>query len=302
LAEGLGATIAGGTANAASGSAAIVAGGESNVASGAYSFAGGRNSQANHQGAFVWGDSTNVDVHSTVPNQFIVRANGGAAFIRGVAAPPSTNAALAVQHGATSGEAAWLWNSNSGAASSVIRLLKQPAGANNFLQCTNFDGTIAINKCHIDANGTLVNGSDFAEALPAMGERKSYEAGDVLVASSEREGSVECSSSRYDRRIIGVYSTRPAVLGADKGGETRVDAQDVPVAITGIVPTKATAENGPILAGDLLTTSSTPGHAMKATPVVVGGAEIYPAGTVLGKALTSLHGETGVVKVLVMLR
>jgi hypothetical protein len=301
VASGQYSSITGGDHNIAAGSFATVVGGQRNIASGNYSFAGGRSSRAIHQGAFVWGDLTDADVISTVANQFLVRANGGAAFIRGVAAPTGTSAGLQVEHGGTQGEAAWLYTANS-TTGSVIRLLKVPRGSNHFLQCTTFDGFVTSNKCHIDENGSMVSGSDFAEALPAIGKRKSYEPGDVLVASSEREGSVERSSSRYDQRVIGVYSTRPAVLGADKDGETRVDAEDVPVAITGIVPTKVTAENGPIAAGDLLTTSSTPGHAMKATPVVVGGAEIYRAGTVLGKALTSLHGETGVVKVLVMLR
>jgi hypothetical protein len=295
------ASVGGGRINRATGSFSTVPGGQGNVASGFSSFAAGNRAFAGHNGAFVWGDSTDATVSSTVANQFLVRANGGAAFIRGVAAPTNTLAGLQVEHGGTQGEAAWLYTNNS-TTGSVIRLLKVPRGNNDFLQCATFDGFATSNKCHIDANGTMVSGSDFAEALPAMGKRKSYEPGDVLVASSEREGSVERSSSRYDRRVIGVYSTRPAVLGADKDGETRVDPDDVPVAITGIVPTKVTAENGPIFAGDLLTTSSIPGHAMKATPVVVGAAEIYRAGTVLGKALTSLHGETGVVKVLVMLR
>jgi hypothetical protein len=158
------------------------------------------------------------------------------------------------------------------------------------------------NKCHINAAGTFVNGSDFAEALPARGGKASFEPGDVLVVSRNGRGTVETSAARYDRRAIGVYSTRPGFLGADKDGDVRVDAQDIPVAITGIVPTKATSENGPIEPGDLLTTSSTPGYAMKATPVSVEGVEIYPAGTILGKALTPLIGERGKIRMLVLPR
>lgn len=40
---------------------------------------------------------------------------------------------------------------------------------------------------------------------------------------------------------------------------------EVPLAVVGIVPCKVTTENGPILVGDLLVTSSTPGYAMKCT-------------------------------------
>jgi hypothetical protein len=301
-ASGISAAVAGGQSNTASGASSAIPGGANNTATGVAGLAAGFKARANHDGAFVWGDFTDVDISSTGTNQFIVRANGGARFLRGMTTHHGTFATLQAEQGGTSGEAAWLYTPASNNSSTVINLLKHPAGANNFLNCTNYDGVSAIGKCHIDANGTMVSGSDFAEALPAMGKRKGYEPGDVIVASSEKEGHVERSSRRYDSRVIGVYSTRPGVLGADKDGETRVDAEDVPVAITGIVPTKVTAENGPIFAGDLLTTSSTPGHAMKATPVVVGGVEIYRAGTVLGKALTSLHGETGVVKVLVMMR
>jgi hypothetical protein len=113
---------------------------------------------------------------------------------------------------------------------------------------------------------------------------------------------VEKSTAPYDTRVAGVYSTRPGVVGADKDGVTRVDENDIPIAIVGIVPTKVTDENGPIHSGDLLTTSNTPGRAMKASPVVMNGVKIYPSGTIIGKALGSLPSGTGVIKVLVTLR
>jgi hypothetical protein len=134
------------------------------------------------------------------------------------------------------------------------------------------------------------------------GDKRDYEPGDVLVISTESPGAVEKASRPYDPRVAGVYSTRPAMLGADKGGVSRIDAEDVPIAIVGIVPTKATTENGPIQVGDLLTTSSTPGHAMKASPVSIGAAQLYPTGTIVGKALESLPDGSGVIKVLVTLK
>ncbi len=155
---------------------------------------------------------------------------------------------------------------------------------------------------HIDFNGTYVAGSDFAEAMPALGGKAGFEPGDVLVLSSASAGAVEKASRPYDVRIVGIYSTRPGVLGADKDGTSRVDPDELPVAIIGIVPTKVSTENGPVQPGDLLTTSSTPGYAMKASPVLVGGVEIYRTGTTLGKALEPLKEGTGVIKVLVTLR
>lgn len=76
-ASGFFSTVAGGGLNTASGRTSIVAGGEGNAAVGDWSFAAGRGAKANHQGAFVWGDSTAADIASTANNEFIVRADNG---------------------------------------------------------------------------------------------------------------------------------------------------------------------------------------------------------------------------------
>jgi len=149
---------------------------------------------------------------------------------------------------------------------------------------------------HIDHNGTYFAGSDFAEALHASGKKTAYERGDVLVLSTTALGTVEKSAEAYDGRVAGVYSTRPGVVGADKDGATRVDADDLPVAIVGIVPTKVSTENGTIRIGDLLTTSATPGHAMRCDD------RLKCLGAVLGKAMEPLSDSTGMIKVLVNLR
>jgi hypothetical protein len=67
----------GGENNTASGARATVGGGRLNTAAGDYSFAAGRRAKANHHGAFVWADSTDVDFASTANNQFLIRAAGG---------------------------------------------------------------------------------------------------------------------------------------------------------------------------------------------------------------------------------
>ncbi len=77
VADGGHASIGGGENNAARGYAATIPGGGFNVAAGDYSFAAGSQAKANHNGAFVWGDSMDADIHSSGENQFIVRANGG---------------------------------------------------------------------------------------------------------------------------------------------------------------------------------------------------------------------------------
>ncbi len=81
---------------------------------------------------------------------------------------------------------------------------------------------------------------------------------------------------------------------AEEGVDEAMHPPRVPVAFSGIVQCKADASAGPIAVGDLLTTSPTPGHAMRAS---------NPApGTVVGKALEPLASGTGLIKVLVMLR
>ena len=74
------ATVVGGASNTASGNYSVVAGGSTNTAQGNYRFAAGTRAQANHKGAFVWGDSTEADVVSSANNQFTARAAGGVRF------------------------------------------------------------------------------------------------------------------------------------------------------------------------------------------------------------------------------
>ena len=114
--------------------------------------------------------------------------------------------------------------------------------------------------------------------------------GDVLVIGPE--GYLTRSTAAYRPTVVDVYSTRPSYLGSSQHwGEEGY----VALAVVGIVPVKASAENGPIQPGDLLVASSIPGHAMKAGPNP-------PAGAVIGKALERLEQGTGMIQMLVMLQ
>ena len=157
-------------------------------------------------------------------------------------------------------------------------------------------GTTEAQKFHIDRNGAYHAGSDIGEALPTVEDADAYEPSDVLVISVSQPGAVERSTMAYGGAVIGVYSMRPGFVGADKGGVTVVWPGDVPVAIAGIVPVKVSAENGPISPGDLLTTSATPGHAMRCE-----GMEAC-FGRTLGKAMGGLEDGAGVIQMLVMLQ
>jgi hypothetical protein len=113
---------------------------------------------------------------------------------------------------------------------------------------------------------------------------------------------VSLANSPVSQLVAGVYSTKPSVLALGNHGIDDNLAGNVPVAMLGIVPTKVSAENGAVKPGDLLTTARTPGYAMKANSVVVGGVAIYPTGAVLGKALEPLRNGRGTIEVLVTLR
>jgi len=141
--------------------------------------------------------------------------------------------------------------------------------------------------------GAVTGGADYAESMPAE-KATSLRPGDVLVIDPRRENFVRESTSPNSPLVAGVYSTKPSLLAV---GSHRIDDSlrgDVPVGLVGIVPTRVTTQNGPIHPGDLLTTSSTPGYAMKASHAVLG--------TILGKALQPLKTGKGMIKVLVTLR
>jgi hypothetical protein len=73
-------TVSGGENNTASGSYATVGGGSENIAAGHNSFVVGyraKNSNAAHDGVFMFADSSLADLNSTAANQFLIRASGG---------------------------------------------------------------------------------------------------------------------------------------------------------------------------------------------------------------------------------
>jgi hypothetical protein len=145
--------------------------------------------------------------------------------------------------------------------------------------------------------GTQTGGADFAESVAVRGERSHYEPGNVLVVDRAAGRRLMLSQRAYSTRVAGIYSTKPGVLATTHSiDESDALAEEIPLAIVGIVPCKVTAENGPITPGDLLVTSSTLGHAMKGTN------RTRMLGAVVGKALEPLREGKGVIQVLVTLQ
>ncbi|MEO0180799.1 MAG: hypothetical protein ABIM74_02160 [candidate division WOR-3 bacterium] len=146
------------------------------------------------------------------------------------------------------------------------------------------------------ADGTWNSGgADFAEMVSVEGERAGYEPGDVLVISDKPDVYMEKCSEPYSTKVAGIYSTQPGFTA----GSPEEGSDGVPMAVVGFVPCKVSGEGGAIKKGDLLTTSSTPGYAMKASPVDLGGVEIYRPGTILGKAMEDFSGDKGVILIYV---
>jgi hypothetical protein len=100
----------------------------------------------------------------------------------------------------------------------------------------------------------------------------------------------------YSTLVAGIFSTKPGLLGTTRKVDDSAPADEVPLAVVGIVPCKVTAENGAIRMGDLLVSSSTPGYAMKGTD------RGRMLGAVVGKALEPLQQGEGVIQVLVTLQ
>jgi hypothetical protein len=130
----------------------------------------------------------------------------------------------------------------------------------------------------------LSGSADVAEWVWVTGPA---EPGTVLELDPERPGAYRPSQGACSMLVGGVVSTQPGmILGGPElqGG--------VLLALTGIVPVIVTNEGGPILPGDLLVSSSTPGYAMR-------WASEGPCPCALvGKALGPMTDAQGVILVL----
>jgi hypothetical protein len=183
------------------------------------------------------------------------------------------------------------------ASNSTLRwTIGAPAASSN-LTLNNATGTAMMT---LDQTGNMtVAGNlaakyqDVAEWVPAA---RRYADGTVVVLDTVRTNEVVEAQAPYDAKIAGVVSARPGVLLGEPG------QNKVVVAHMGRVKVKVDAQYGAINVGDLLVTSATPGHAMRSTPVDVGGTPIHRPGTILGKALESLDSGRGEILVLVTLQ
>lgn len=157
-------------------------------------------------------------------------------------------------------------------------------------------------QAELDVNGRtrtrileIVGGMDITEPFE-MSNEESLEAGTVVVIDPENPGLLKACEEAYDKGIAGVISGAGGINPGLSLSQEGVVEDGQPVALTGRVYVKASAANGSIQPGDLLTSSDIPGYAMKATK------RKKSFGAVIGKAMSALEEGEGLVLVLINLQ
>jgi hypothetical protein len=168
-------------------------------------------------------------------------------------------------------------------------------------------------------NAKIINGvaADVAEYI--YDTHANTEPADVVVVDPDNKESVIKSGKPYQTSVVGVISTKPMMTMGNSlivdeltGDPLKNPKPATRLALTGRVPVKVTTENGNIVPGDLLTTSSTPGCAMKWSLLDVNTAKDFDdlkrilsenekrRSAIIGKAVDSFS-DTGTGKIIVLI-
>ncbi len=309
------ASIGGGAGHFARGIYGTIPGGYANEANGHYTFAAGRRAFADHDGAFVWSSYTQP-AHSFSPTRFHVFAQNGFSVDYDAQRPDGGGshwAGFGVFPGQTlsTWTGAFLEDNGDWHSRYVIaygeggeQAYLGGDGAGGDVQIGSLNPGIANVAAYNPASGRYMNlfvrtlsimgGADLAE--PFEFSEKEIPAGSVVVIDDRAPGHLTLSTCAYDTKVAGVISGANGVQPGIRMHQAGVLDGTSNVALTGRVYVRADAAHGAIAVGDLLTTSPTPGHAMK----VSDGPRAQ--GAILGKAMTPLVRGRGMVLVLVTLQ
>ena len=226
----------------------------------------------------------------------------GAGIVETIIKSGNERAILALSNGL--GPSSYVWTLESGVGGSFPSLFGIYNRTVN-RSGLEIDGNLLVTVKALQITG----GADLAENFdvraetattganqPAMAAMAKM-AGMVVSIDPKNPGKLTLSNRAYDRRVAGVISgaggVEPGMMMGQKG--TLADGKH-PVALTGRVYVWVDAARGAIKPGDLLTTSPTPGHAMKVTN------SAQAQGAIIGKAMTGLKSGKGLVLVLVTLQ
>jgi len=178
----------------------------------------------------------------------------------------------------------------SGASVMTVDLENSAVGIGTSTPTAKLDvaGTARVDVLEIDG------GADLSENFVVAG---GAEPGMVLAIDPDHPGALCIARRAYDKRVAGIVSGAGGIKSGMVMGQSGSLADGGHhVALTGRVYCWCDASEGGIEPGDLLTTSDTPGHAMRVSD------EGRSAGAILGKAMTSLTTGRGLVLVLVSLQ
>lgn len=246
----------------------------------------------------IFGQTSSAGGYGVFGNNAATSGAGGGVLGTSNAGGPGVNGSSL----ATSGFASGLYGSTSSPGAVVALLRSHNAGGNIIIGQVGPDSG-ATDVFRVDGTGkgffdggTQTGGADFAESVAIAGAKSLYEPGDLMIVDSSTNRQLMLAEQSYSTLVAGIYSTKPGVLATTHKMDEAGLRGEVPLAVMGIVPCKVSAENGPIQRGDLLVTSSTPGHAMKGTD------RNRMLGAVVGKALEPLSEGKGVIEVLVTLQ
>lgn len=145
-------------------------------------------------------------------------------------------------------------------------------------------------------NVHVMGGADLAEPFESV-DADRLEPGMVMAIDTNNPGQLVLADKAYDTKVAGIVSGANGIsAGVTMVQEGTAASGTVPVALSGRVYVWADASYGAIEPGNLLTTSDTPGHAMKVSE------HARAQGAIIGKSMSRLSGGKGLVLVLVTLQ
>jgi hypothetical protein len=178
-----------------------------------------------------------------------------------------------------------IWLGGNGADGDLVIFPKGATTTNN-----TDEATIHLNG---DAGDIILKNADCAEDFDVAAHSE-LQPGVVVILDDESR--LAPSAQAYDRRVAGVISGagnyKPGIILDKQPSQT----DRMPLALIGKAHCRVDARYGRIAVGDLLTSSPTPGRAMKASD---------PArafGAVIGKALAALEEGEGLIPMLISLQ
>jgi hypothetical protein len=232
----------------------------------------------------VWGDNpgSGFGVAGTSAG------NCGVVGLAGGAQPPSVTQ-NGVMGRTTSAHDSGVWGDNAGAGIGVGGTSATGIGVygQGGHLAGRFEGDVEVT-----GDIRLVN-QDCAEDFEML-DAGEIDPGSVVVIDSS--GVLKESDQPYDKRVAGVIAGAGGYKPGLILGSQRPQLNKRPVALVGKVACRVDAGYSAVEVGDLLTTSPTPGHAMKASD------PLRSFGAVIGKALQAMASGQGLVTILVALQ